>query len=258
MRRPFLYPVLGPSGQALTRMGHPHDPVSHSHHNSVWISHNAVDGTDFWADNGGTIETTHMTRLEDADDHAALELRALWKNKEGVPLLQENRRVTLTPLGAALWRVDLEMELACAKDPVPLGATAFGFLGVRMAKTIGVHDGGGRILNSEGGLNEAGCFRKPARWVDYSGPVTASEDEGVTLMDHPQNLHHPVEFHVRNDGWMGAATTFRNAHLIEPGTPLRLKYGLLVHTSKTGPGEMQAEWERFSQSAFRPFVSKKR
>ena len=25
MRRPFLYPVLGPAGVPLTRMGHPHD-----------------------------------------------------------------------------------------------------------------------------------------------------------------------------------------------------------------------------------------
>lgn len=258
MRRPFLYPVIGPSGLPLTRMGHPHDPVSHSHHNSVWISHNAVDGTDFWADNGGTIETIHISRLEDSDDHAWLEFKAVWRNREGAPLLDENRRITLTLLGAGLWRVDVEMELACSRAPVPLGATAFGFLGVRMAKTIGVRDGGGRILNSHGALNEAGCFRKPACWVDYSGPVNASDDEGITLMDHPRNLNHPVEFHVRNDGWMGASTTLRQPHLIEPGSPLRLKYGLLIHTSKTGPAEMQAEWERFSQTPFGSFEAKKR
>jgi hypothetical protein len=62
---------------------------------------------------------------------------------------------------------------------VTLGQTPFGLLGVRMAKSIGVADGGGRILNSEGGVNEVGCFRKAARWVDYSGPVTADVDEGI-------------------------------------------------------------------------------
>jgi hypothetical protein len=258
MRRPFLHPVFGPSGQPLTRMGHPHDPVSHSHHNSVWIAHRDVEGTDFWADNGGVIETTQITRFEDADDHAAIEFKALWKNREGVPLLQESRRVTLLVRDVSLWRIDLDMEWTCLKTPVTLGATPFGFLGVRMAKILGVRDGGGRILNSEGGLNEAGCFRKPARWVDYSRPVTASEDEGITLLDHPRNLHHPVEFHVRDDGWMGAATTFRNPHRIGPGAPLRLKYGLLVHTSKVGPAEMQAEWERFSQTSFRNFDPQKR
>src|SRR4051812_20726936 len=49
-RRPFVYPVNGPSGRSLTRMGHPHDPETHSHHNSVWISHESVDGVNFWGD----------------------------------------------------------------------------------------------------------------------------------------------------------------------------------------------------------------
>ena len=29
-------------------MGHPHDPVGHSHHNSVWIAHESVNGESFW------------------------------------------------------------------------------------------------------------------------------------------------------------------------------------------------------------------
>src|SRR5262245_38863865 len=51
-KRPFIFPVNGPSGRSLTRMGHPHEPESHSHHNSVWISHKDVNGTDFWGDPG--------------------------------------------------------------------------------------------------------------------------------------------------------------------------------------------------------------
>src|SRR5687767_10389437 len=38
LHRTFLYPIMGPAGRPLTRMGHPRDPVGHSHHNSVWIS----------------------------------------------------------------------------------------------------------------------------------------------------------------------------------------------------------------------------
>ena len=68
-----------------------------------------------------------------------------------------------------------------------LGKTPFGPIGVRMAKTIGVTDGGGRILNSAGQRNEAEAFRKPARWVDYSGPITNEQTAGITLMDHPAN-----------------------------------------------------------------------
>src|SRR5678816_2218932 len=49
-KRPYLYPINGPSGRSLTRMGHPHDPVTHSHHNSLWLSHRDVNGLNLWED----------------------------------------------------------------------------------------------------------------------------------------------------------------------------------------------------------------
>src|SRR6188508_3202732 len=49
-KRPFLYPMNGPAGRSLTRMGHPHDPVTHSHHNSLWLAHRDVNGVNFWED----------------------------------------------------------------------------------------------------------------------------------------------------------------------------------------------------------------
>jgi hypothetical protein len=69
LHRPFLFPVIGPSGQSLTRMGHPRDPESHSHHNSVWISHNDVAGTNFWSDAGdGKIRHKRIIKYEDLSE----------------------------------------------------------------------------------------------------------------------------------------------------------------------------------------------
>ena len=127
------------------------------------------------------------------------------------------RRIELVVLGSDLWRIDIGTQLPAVGGAVTLVQTSFGLLGVRMAKRIGVADGGGRILNSEGGVNEVGCVRKAARWVDYSGTVTADVDEGITLLDHPQNLHHPVEFHVRNDDWMGGCNNVPCAHHADAG-----------------------------------------
>ena len=107
------------------------------------------------------------------------------------------------------------------------------------------------------GGDEAGCFRKPARWCDYSGPVTATVNEGITLMDHPMNLNHPVPFHVRDDGWMGAALTFPGAHAIRPGEPLQLRYGLYVHGGIPPLAELQARWEEFAKTTFEDFPRKK-
>src|SRR5262249_58115346 len=47
--RPFFYPLLGPSGTSLTRMGHPGAP-DHDHHRSIWFAHQKVLGINFWED----------------------------------------------------------------------------------------------------------------------------------------------------------------------------------------------------------------
>src|SRR5262245_15540136 len=73
LRRPFRYPLIGPSGKSLTRMGHPHDPNTHSHHNSVWVSHHVVGDVGFWNDassSQGRIIHQRIVRYEDGDDEA--------------------------------------------------------------------------------------------------------------------------------------------------------------------------------------------
>lgn len=257
--RPFLFPVIGPSGRSLTRMGHPHDPETHSHHNSIWISHQNVDGTNFWEDRPGPkIAHQRVLRLEDSDAEAFVETENAWLGKDGSVLLKESRRTVVQPLEGGEWLLLLDIQLAApGSKEVTLGQTAFGLLGVRMAKTIGVNDGGGTIRNSEGGVDEAGCFRKPARWCDYSGPITATASEGLTLMDHPMNPNHPVPYHVRNDGWMGAAVTFPGSIVIKPGEPLRLRYGIYVHTGIPEPAALQQRWAEFAQTTFRDFPAKR-
>ncbi|OHB72624.1 MAG: hypothetical protein A2V70_04780 [Planctomycetes bacterium RBG_13_63_9] len=121
-----------------------------------------------------------------------------------------------------------------------------------MAKTIGVADGGGRILNSEGRLDEEQVFRKPARWVDYSGPVSGQLGGGIALMDHPDNPGHPTPFHVRDDGWMGACLTLSHPITIQPGKPLRLRYGLWVHAGVPDGDRIAAAWKDFADRKRRP------
>ncbi len=256
-KRPFVYPIIGPSGRSLTRMGHPHDPESHSHHNSVWVSHQFIGETNFWEDRGtARIAHQRIVRFVDGDAEAFVESENAWLDKDGAPLVKELRRTSVQPLPDKEWLLLVEMQFETKKEIV-LGQTAFGPLGVRMAKTIGVLDGGGTIRNSEGGVDEEACFRKPARWVDYSGPIAPGVIEGITLMDHPSNPNHPVPFHVRGDGWMGAALTFPGPITLQPGTPLRLRYALYVHAGMPAAGKLQAQWEAFAKTAWRDFGVKK-
>jgi hypothetical protein len=247
LERPFWYPIVGPEGRSLTRMGHPRDPHTHRHHNSVWISHERVSGVNFWSDGTGSrIVCRQVLEYEDGPQEASMLSLNAWQDKAGKTVMMERRRTAVRPMAGGEWLmlIDLELE-APASGPVTLGETPFGLIGVRMAKTIGVHDGGGRILNSAGQVNEAQAFRQPAKWVDYSGPVTDRSSGGIALLDHPSNPGHPTAFHVRDDGWMGASLTLRRPLMIQPGQPLRVRYGLWVHPGVPLREQIDAAWGAF-------------
>jgi hypothetical protein len=248
--RPFLFPLIGPAGQSLTRMGHPRDPNGHSHHNSVWIGHNDVGGRNFWSDRNepGRIVHSRITDYQDGDEAATIASHNRWIAADDKPVLEDYRRVRIEPLDNGELLVTIDVELRALRQPVTLGKTPFGLLSVRMAKTIGVNDGGGRIRNSTGGVDEEGVFWKPARWCDYSGAITPQAIEGVTLLDHPKNVNHPTVFHVRNDGWMGASLTFDAPRTIEPDKPLLLRYGLYVHGGLQTVRQLEGRWQTFAES----------
>ncbi len=253
LRRPFLYPLIGPPGRTLTRMGHPHDPESHSHHNSVWAAHDSVNGDSFWSDRGpGRVVHKRIVRFAEHDDGAGLISLNAWVGKGETVHMLERRGVFVQVLDDREWLLTLDLQFEAPKQPVTLGVTPFGFVGVRMAKTIGINDGGGLIRNSEGRVNELGpdnAFRKRARWVDYSGPIAPNTAEGITLLDHPANPNHPTHFHVRGDGWMGASLTHEKPIQIEPGQLLRLRYGLFIHGGVPSPKVINARWDAFARTA---------
>jgi hypothetical protein len=251
-KRPFVHPLIGPSGLSLTRMGHPQDPVGHSHHNSVWISHNDVNGVSFWADRGkntGSIVHQRIEKFTDGDTEASVTSINHWVvDATKDTLLVERRKTTVQLLEKGEWLLTLDLQFEAAKEIVDLGKSPFGMAAVRIAKSIGVNDGGGTIRNSDGKVNEKEVFWKPAKWVDYSGAIKDKIVEGITLLDHPGNPNHPSVFHVRNDGWMGASLTFDEPRRITRGKPLRLRYGLYVHAGMPSVEALESRWSAFAKT----------
>lgn len=252
LRRPFVFPLVGPSGRSLTRMGHPHDPIGHSHHNSVWISHHDINGITFWGDTGkntGRIVHQRVEKLTDGEEEASVTSLNHWvEDATKKTLLVERRKTTVQVLEKGEWLLVLDLQFE-AKDEVTVGKTPFGIIGVRMAKSIGVNDGAGTIRNSLGQVNEKEIFWKSAKWVDYSGAIVDKTVEGITLFDHPGNPNHPSVYHVRNDGWMGASLTFDAPRTIAPGKGLRLRYGLYVHAGQPSVEAIEARWGAFAKTA---------
>ncbi len=254
--RPFFYPLCGPSGTSLTRMGHP-GAQNHDHHRSVWFAHKDVAGIDFWGDQtDGQVRQKNWYCYRDGDDEAVMASVTGWYDGAGKELMEQDIVAAMIPLegGEHALEIQITMRPPGKVEAVELGKTNFGFLAVRVAKTVSVHFGGGKLSNSEGVEGEEQIFGKQARWMDYSGPVASGRGparkavmEGITYFDHPANPRYPTHWHVRSDGWMGASLCMHEGYTIAVENPLTLRYLLHVHNGVYDHSKAEAMHEEFAK-----------
>jgi hypothetical protein len=265
--RPYFFPVTGPSGLSLTRMGHPGAP-NHDHHRSLWLAHNDLLGQDFWSEGKSPrIVQSQWYAIDDTDDYARLAVELLWLDgHDPRPLLKQDLFITVRPAPAAVatpsrsgqqdWTLELQCDFRCDAEGMAFRKSNFGVLGLRVAKSLSVVFGGGAIVGSDGNTGEVALFGQPNRWIDYSGPIaqaapapapapapvnaahpgeTSPVLEGLTLIDHRANPGHPARWHVREDGWIGPSLSREHDVPVVPGETLRLRYLLLVHSGAADP-----------------------
>ena len=248
--RPFLFPLIGPAGALLTRMGHP-DPLGHEHHKSVWFGHQNVAGINFWEERPSTdIQIRHRRVRLYHDGHAwgGLVAELNWW-AQGRSILLQELTIVVEPAHDGGFALDLQSRFESPDgNPVELGRTDFGFLGVRVAKTMSEEFGGGQLTDADGARGEAAIFGKPCRWVDYAGPSAPGKVEGICFMDHPSNPNSPARWHVRRDGWMGASFNHDSPNGVARDHPLALRYRLFVHAGHADRDNLAAAWEAFAQT----------
>ena len=270
--RPYVYPFLGPRDRELTRLDHPLDPVSHSHHKSIWIGHHDVGGHDFWSETprAGRIAVRSVELPVTAGESVSVHLKCAWRPMGGEAVLEEERRLEFSEIAGGGLALDIDLRLrAAAEDrPVRLGDTPFGLLGIRVARTIRVHERlGGLIFNSNEAENEAGCFWQHATWCDYSGPVPLAGPEpgsdakpapqpqdglpsmiaGIACFDHPGNSPADTFWHTRDDGWMGPCISKGQPREISLEHRLRARYRIESHADrpwKARIGERYRAWRK--------------
>lgn len=244
--RPFFYPLSGPSGTPLTRMGHP-GAANHDHHRSVWFAHNKVLGIDFWSDRTeARIRQKHWLAYEDGDKEAVMGVLLGWYDgHEPRELLEQQLIAAVRPGPNGETWLELQSTFRPQAESIEFGKTNFGFLAVRVAKHLSEYFGAGRLTNSDGKTGEPAIFGRRAKWMDYSGPVpdaannankkSGQQFEGITYFDHPSNPGFPSHWHVREDGWMGASVCMHEPVSTTKQKPLVLRYLLHAHGGQIDP-----------------------
>jgi len=207
--RPYFYPVIGPSGENITR----HWPMKegeneehdHPHHRSLWFTHGDVNGHDFWSEEKGFGRIVHDKFLEVASGGEAgvIQSRNRWVADNGEIICTDTR--THKFYNRADGQImDFEITICASEGKVAMGDTKEGSMAIRLAPTMRVEGtvGEGHIINSEGNRDKQ-AWGKRAVWCDYYGPVNGKV-VGVAIFDHPQNPKHPTWWHVRPYGLFAA------------------------------------------------------
>jgi hypothetical protein len=219
---PAMWPVIGPTGHPMTRaypVGPPQkgETPDHPHHQSLWFTHDQVNGVDFWkanvsagsreqgagsqnsglpasrsplpAPSGPHIAHREFSTIESLGSTARIVTRNDWM--DGQRRICEDRRTAVfgTRASGDRW-IDFTITLKASDGEVTFGDTKEGTFALRVADSIRTEANlGGRIVNSEGQTNDE-AWGMPARWVDYTGPV--GKVSGVRSQVSESDTRHPT------------------------------------------------------------------
>jgi hypothetical protein len=265
---PAMWPLIGPTGAPVTRSYPFHPPTKdgtndHPHHQSLWFTHDKVNGLDFWAanknddkrDSGPHIAHREFVNISSKGPTAQIVTRNDWMN--GDKRVCEDLRTIVFGKGLddSRW-IDFTITIQATDGDVTFGDTKEGSFALRVADSMRVDaKHGGHIVNSEGKENVA-AWGLPAKWVDYTGPVDG-ETVGITIMSHPKSFHPLPRWHVRTYGLFAAnpfgqkdfpelASAKQGEYTVKKGDAITLRYRVVVHRGKTNSAEIERAFREFA------------
>ena len=211
----YFFPLLGPGNVPMTRNapmkemdGEDRD---HPHHRSLWFSHGAVNGIDFWSEAPKAGKIVHDRILSATCDArgGALKTSHKWIAPDEKTICTDETTFRVYPDGQVrTFDFDVTLKASEGMD-VTLGDTKEGTMGIRLAESMRLAPNKfntgkptGHIVQSTGVRDEK-TWGKAAEWCDYYGPIEG-KILGVAIFDHPKNLRHPTTWHVRDYGLFAA------------------------------------------------------
>jgi hypothetical protein len=274
-KKPILWPIIGPTGKPMTRPWpmdttevdaakaanggklEKTDIVSDDHpwHRSLWFSYQSVNGANLWEERDNTGSTKHREFVSlSGGPQAKIVTRNDWLDKDGKKLLEDQRTITCST-DSDNRLIDFDITLNATEGDVAFGDEKDGVFGMRVPDTMRVSSKqGGSFVNSDGKVDEAGVWGKPASWVDYHGPVDG-ETLGIAILNHPSSYLYPTYWHTRNYGLFAANPFARHAfdpnvpatsYTLKQGVPMTFRFRVILHKGDEKEGHISQAWEKYS------------
>ncbi len=187
--------------------------------------------------------------LKTSGDTAEFDEKLTWVNGD-VRLLDELRHYRIRSLGDGEYLIDFSFQLRATYGNVTItrDVSHYAVPYIRMNGTFNVEHGGGKIVNSEGGENQAGTHDRLATWVDYSAPLEGRRGwEGLACFIHPSKKP-PRLWLTRDYGCWGprGRDGFHNATFtIAKDDSYGQRVGLLVHNGDAETGNVAKRYQAY-------------
>lgn len=276
-RRPYLYPIIGPTGAGMTRNwplkeGVPGEETDHPHHTGLWFGHRSVNGAGFWENSGkpgtplGQIVHESFAEVKGGKDMGVIRAKNKWVLDDGGGVVcTDERTIRIQPTkGGQL--LDFEITITAGEKEVVFGDDKDGTMAIRLAETMRVQrakakgektapPGEGHIVTSEG-KKDGDAWGTKAAWVDCFGPVEG-KTVGVAMFDHPGNPRYPTWWHVRTYGLFAAnpfgqaqfeklANKEAGAFKIEAGQSATFRYRFVFHEGDAEQAKVAEHYREYT------------
>jgi hypothetical protein len=252
-KKPFLYPLRSAQGAVVTRGypidARPNERTDHPHHIGLWFNYGNVNGLDFWNNSDaipaaraarmGTVVHKRVIEASSGKDQGELNVEMDWVDSQGKVLLKEITRFVFQ--GDETRRsIDRITRLSALDQPVVLGESKEGVLGIRVARSLeqpsnqrdvftdasGKPAGDrrastegvtGNYIGSDGKTGDA-VWGTRGPWTMLTGQVD-SHQVTLAILDHPSNPGFPAYWHARGYGLFAANNL--GQHEFDPKQPER-------------------------------------
>jgi hypothetical protein len=264
---PYFHPVNSPSGKELTvRLTNPYP-----HHRSFWFTDRVqLEGqkvTDFYnayysykGGKGHHIRHDELLEASATGETAKLRMRLMWEIDKDTPVLEEIRDMVLLALGDGEWFLDIRFTVTAAYGDVHWvsDATHYAWPYIRMHPQFSVQKGG-NLVNSEGGVKQAGTNNKVARWCDYSNTIDG-KTEGLAFFSHAEN-EHSHRWLTRDYGCFGPRRIDARSgkrFTLKKGESMTRRVGILVHNGDVNGGKVAERYEEYIKGKLSLLTPKKK